>query len=143
MEIYINREYASRMNDPRNELHALYTLLRQRELNSDIAPRKWLVRENRLGFSGSRMYPSHTVHAVYSKVDAAKEFSHRDESGAAETVCCPIFTVQLLLHATSATFSGISRYHFRIPLRNIAIRTADAHKSNERSMCSIRACCTF
>lgn len=27
------------------------------------------------------MYPSHTVHAVYSKVDAAKEFSHRDESG--------------------------------------------------------------
>lgn len=132
------------MNDPRNELHALYTLLRQRELNSDIAPKKMASTRKSLGILGKPdvSIPYRTF-AVYSKVDAAKEFSHRDESGTAETACCPIFTVQLLLHATSATFPRISRYHFRIPLRNIAIRIADAHKPNERSMCSIRACCTF
>lgn len=96
------------MNDPRNELHALYTLLRQRELNSDIAPRKWLVRENRLGFSGSRMYPSHTVHAVYSKVDAAKEFSHRDESGAAETVLSDFYRSVAISRYFSNFFRNIS-----------------------------------
>lgn len=66
--------------------------------------------------------PPHAVHIVYSKMDAAKEFPHRDESGAAETVCCPIFTVRLHwpLRATSATFFAPPP----TPLRNISISLA-------------------
>lgn len=132
------------MNDPRNELHASYTYLQQRELNSDIATRKrpgkiaWDSRK-----AGCTSSLSHPVHIVYSKMDVAKEFPHRDESGTAETVCCPISIVWLhwLLHATSATFFG----------RNISISLAVreccgtySRRTNQtKSMRSIRTSCTF
>jgi len=104
-----------------------------------------LARENRLGFSGSRMCPLPLSYRTYRllEVDAAKEFPHRDESGTAETVCCSIFTVWLHrpLHATSATFFA----------RNISISLAvreccgtHSRRTNQtKSMRSIRTCCTF
>ena len=72
-------------------------------------------------------------------MDAAKEFPHRDESGTAKTVCCPIFTVWLhwLLHATSATFFRISRY--RLPCGNVAGHTPGAQIKRNRCVQFARA----